>query len=833
MANTIQFIFGEVPSPSGLIYAVVERPLNNLEKKAAGNAVVEKVYLSSALVNNYDDLEDDEQMESDDGGTRAGEISLSLSDTFGDHLLDFRGKTPSHLGLASFSAVDKPIRQVLSEQYDFSLFMLLLCKDPEEYFKNKNFVIEEDVSITFYINGIKERKVVLNYAATSFDGKMLYGKSKSGTWNIYQKNYWDYKGSQKVLKLTGYDYTKYVLENLSISDLDLPADTPLTNWITGDATDATESDTEAAWHGIGIRALMREIGDRAFFPLDVYNGNVSAIRAALRSKYWSWFSDNSPFWFVPSSIPTENFIALGSGYAPYLYRRYYDHGATTPTSHHLTKYFNILDSSTIDPESKAVATADEVYLDRSFLRDFTEIYNYDAPNFNKFANSPEDLNDKEFCFTRYESLYQVRSRIAQGMGYFTRDFYSDGKPSVLHLAKTRDMYMITIPAHLKDGLQGEPFGASYDFVSVSPVAKFGKQCPFRLIANGETWDNRPPQLENYWSKYAELHEPANDISKFTVKWKNVNWDYYHQDEVDLEQNEPRVSPVLFPKTALHYGRNTLNTMKTFETKVFYGLFGSLCVCLLGCEYQDGVPRHSTFIGFEGGIYNHMGNGDEEFGWIPIGHKTEYMLPNRAVQGDDSKDKYQIFSSGYPGLILFAGYSSDKGKTINASLTGQPAFYRGASKIFIPVGDKKANGYFDRVGLDSSLRTHAVYEGQFRVGSNGRFVLKIGSLSSFENSLGYVGYRSVFCGLGLEIFSRKFRVVHVLKRPRLDTVEMTVEELPSNQEIGNALAPELFSLTLPTRINSRGVYNPFGAEYYRIGSGGDKHELEYNKKLNGT
>lgn len=839
MANRVIFRFDGIPAAVGLQEIVISRPLNAREIKAGVGQLRGDLefFVDGSLLNNLADLSFEGSKDPVTLGSIAGEVSFTLTDTFDSTRI--RAKNPVEIqaiGLYGRVVGGKYVSTPLSFDSNFGLVKLILCSDIDQYIKDRYVIPEKDIRIDYIIDGVKRNDYWWNPAGNSEGALYTDGDDVEGEYLTNENRFFDYKTVLSDVKVLGYDYAKFLLEKWKIGDVRLPAATQCDLWGCGaDGGDTTVYWGEAAWTGHGIREFLTAMFNRIFMPDEEYDKIPDDdVRLGIcQSKYWGYYSEKSPFGFLCATIPngtgTQNdaFLNLGAAYAPYLKIRMYDDIGSGSTK--ITGYFNPLSPTEKDAGGLTI-DADEIWLHESFTRELSFI----PTSTSGFENIRQ--NDKEYCFARYDSLFEVASRVLGSFGLGLRLRHKDGKPNVQILQKTRTPHLVKIPAHIEEGLNIEPFGNDYKAVSCEPYGSFGEQCTHRLIKLGGTYDNHPINTTPEWSKYAKLIEPFNDKTRVNIKWRGEDWDYFHWEDIDIESNEPRENPVIFPYT--HIERPTafssvpVDDDKVFKTNVFYGLFGNLCVCVFGCAFDDDVPDHGGI--FEGGIQDVFEAG-YEFVWIPIGSNLEYMLPRESGnRGSDERaegERDKVFASGYPGLILYAGRSSDNGKTVDASATSGQKVYRGAICMNVPVADP-SESYHTSVICYSAMAGMATFMGQFMIGNGGRVKIKLPTLHIYENDLGETGFDALYEGLGIKIFGMTYEITSVKKQPNEDVCDIEALLIPPAKVLPE---PEDFKLRRVISVNPTYLwqYYPSGPRYFWTGSGGGAVEERHNLSHNGA
>jgi hypothetical protein len=816
-----RFIFDGIPVGPGLAKVVWERPALDHEhyynlniRHATTEFGYIDIHCDPSLIGE-DGLPDyDGKLQDKDGAAIASQISTSLLDTFDNSLLLVdTGLSVNKVGFQISGSDD-----LLSREKNFSLFKLMMCSDVQTYLDHGIITSMEDVSISFYLNGVLKHKIVLEQASIAEKVLYVYGKKKEAEVLKDNPYFFEYTAREASIAISGFDYCKYLLENLSVGDV-IDAEnmssqalhqwTNLILWETGDDTIGIINTDEAAWNGMGTREFMTMCYNRAFARYQYFDMTKYKTAAPQNfdrtGNYWNYQVDDSLARYICSKIPASSFVTLGAAYAWYLKKRHYEIADAT---HKVTDKFNLLD-----------AEKDEIWLHESFFRE----YNFQQLHFgltpHVWGNNPTDgINDKEYCFRRYENIFQATTRIANSNFYYSRFSYKEGAPFVQHLFKKRRPPLVKIPLNVKGGQTIEPTSEFNRFVEGQSYGKFGKQAPYRLAKTGGTGDNRPVNFfKLLWAQYADLIEPGNDKSRFLIKWREDQWGWYHHEDVEFNENAKRFATDVQPFVN---GAQPIDGEKIYVTKSFFGLFGSLCVCVLGCQFDGETPEHDGFI-FEGLISNKFGVGDIEFTWVVIGTNAENCLPRLEPTTNT------LFSSGYPGLILFAGGSADQGKTIDINEAG--SFYRGCVQIEFPWGDPDENGvyqtYLSSVG---GLQAQAMFMSQFKLGNLGRIKLEIPSLDNYENELGETGYDAIYEGLGVELYGNIYLIEGIKKSWKKDTIILDLVLIPPADVL-----PELFDYDISVFSNGCGSYRKFGANYQLMTDSAQVFDIEYNKTANGA
>lgn len=817
-----RFIFDGIPFGGGVAKVVWERPslahehtYNLSVRHATTEFGFVDIHCDPALIDKDGLPEYDGKLQDIDGAAIASQITTSLIDTFDNSLLVVdRGLSVNKVGMQITGSDD-----LLSRDDNFSLFKLMMCSDVQAYLDTKAVIAMEDVSIAFYMNDELKHKIVLEQASISEKVLYVYGKKKEAEVLKDNPYFFEYEAREATIAISGFDYCKYLLEKISVSDVldavDL-TDTALfssyTNlplWFTGDDSPGVFHIDDAAWNGLGIREFMTMCYNRAFSRFQYFTPEKYKTPAPENfdrtGRYWNYQADDSLARYICSKIPESSFVTLGAAYAWYLKKRHYE---IAPDSHIVTDKFNLL-----DPEKQ------EMWLHESFFREYNFAHPLYAAYTHTWGNHPTNgINDKEYGFHRYENVFQAVTRIPNSHFYYSRFTYKDGVPFVQHLFKKRRPPLVKIPANIRGGQTIEPANEYNRFVEGQPYAKFGKQCPYRLAKSGGTGDNRPVNLfQLLWSQYADLLEPGNDKSRFLIKWREDQWGWYHHEDVEFSENTRRFEKDVQPFVN---GAQPLDSEKIYVVKSYFGLFGSLCVCVLGCAFDGDSPEHDGFI-FEGLISNKFGVGDIEFTWVVIGTNAEYTLP-RVDTGTNT-----LFSSGYPGIILLAGGSADNGKTIDKATGGE--FYRGCVQIEFPWGDPDADGtYATYKASVSSMQAQAMFMSQFKLGNLGRIKLELPTLVNYENELGETGYDAIYEGLGIELYGLIWLIEGVNKGWNRDTIVCDLVLIPPED-----LLPAIDDYDLPTFSNGCGTYRKFGADYQLMTDSAQVFPIEYNKTANGA
>jgi hypothetical protein len=813
-----RFIFDGIPVGTHVAKIVFERPALDTEhyyqiniRSASTEVGYVDIHCHPELMGEDGLPEFESKLEDKDGAAIASDIATSLLDTF-DNSLIF--ETTGSINKLGFELAGE---EILSRDKNFSLFKLIMCSDQQVFIDSGILIPMDDVSIAFYLDNDLKHKIVIERASINEEVLYVYGEKKEGEILVDNPYFFSYDARETRLAITGYDYNKWKLEQLSITDVltaqnfanqNLHQYTNLMLWLTGDDTMGLVYPDDAAWNGAGVREMMIKSYNLAFsrtshFDADKYK--TPAPENFDRSgNYWNYQVDDSLARYVCSKIPESSFLTLGSAYAPYLKKRHYEIAGAT---HKRTDNFNLLDTD-----------KEEIWIHESFLRE----YNFTWPRIpqaHQFRNHPtEGINDKEYCFTRYENLFQACTRVANSHFYYSRYAYKHGVPFVQHLFKKRRPPLVKIPANLQGGQHVEPYATYNRFVEGQPYAKFGKQLPYRLVESGGNGDYHNNTAEHHWSQYAELHEPANDQSRFLLKWREDQWGYYHWEDVEYTENRKRYEKDVQPFVQ---GSQPLDSEKIYITKSYYGLFGSLCVCVIGCNFDGDSPEHDGFI-FEALISNPFGVDDTEFCWYVIGTNAEYIL----VQWDLGISTEYPFSSGYPGLILLAGGSNDNGKTIDKDVAGE--YYRGCVQIELPWGDPDEDGNYTYKKSVGALQAHAMYLSQIKIGSDGRMTLELPTLDNYENELGETGYDAIYEGLGIELYGQIWLIERIEKLWKEDKIIVDVIPIPPEE-----ILPEISDYDIPVFSNGCGSYRKFGAEYVRMTDSAQVFENPYNKRINGA
>lgn len=478
---------------------------------------------------------------------------------------------------------------------------------------------------------------------------------------------------------------------------------------------------------------------------------------------WVNSAENCPWHFHCSEIPTTIWgTHSGNGYEAQVQTFLDD--AVDSNDHWVSRNFNIAKNEESCP--------DVIYMWRGLLSDIPESL-YSARPDSKFP----------YAFFHYPSWWDVLTNLASSLGYWTRYSWKSGKSHVQHLPKVRDLKLLTVPPALIS--KSEPFH-EYDTVQVEPYLDWGTYVAWRR------WDNRGHNYisgtfgeSGVWTKQAKWVEPALSQTRITVVW---NHDLgYFDENVIVDRDKPKYEPMQQPNPEV-------KAKRAASVKQVYGLFRNFRV---GGSGWDNAHHFSP----------------QEFVYVFASTGAEY--------GSTTSTQTLIDDSGYPGLILWAGDSADKGKTIlpnvapafpySPVLTGgaqivQNGFYRGAGAIEVPYGDKKPDGSYEYVKCFSALEARAVCEMNFKVGNGRSFrQIEVPTVTDYENEYGEVGDTAIYPGLGLTLYGQ----VHLITRTKIkwesDTVEIDAFSLPQ-------LPPT------PTTLDAGNQY-----EVWWIGDGGDTNK----------
>lgn len=731
-------------------------------------------------------LEFDEELEDENSSVLAGELSFSILDTFQEGFLRVLDHRP--IGLQTYGGYNNG-KNILDKDKNFSLYTLLFSGDVANYLKS-GAMLPNVVKVIYYLDGVEKGKYVITPEATEYDEEFLYGATELGEYLKDSRDFYRYDAAEKIIKFICIDENHDKLTKTSVSGgvvgtsalggpvldettaayMTWPGTRPdvynfLPHWASGWQTSTVDRLVNAAWVGMAVPSMMKALYDRAF-----------GLQA------WTHFVELCTWKFQCAGIASNSFgeyDAGQNGYRPYLNRR---EQVENPPSHIETNKFALLAPAVdlVDP-----TTQQAVYLDGSFSYD-PNLLNADLT----------DIAEKNYSFCHYESAWDVVTRLANSFGYYTRFSWKNGKPLVQHIMRRRDPKLVKLPPFLDGGSHCTPHVLDADSVECEPYGEWGEVCPARRSNVGNGWDATPENTTCRWSKYMKAVEPQFDRTNVQLVWDTGDFDYFNQDNLKVETNEPKYNHIHQPKP-------DVTVEHKFTAKSVFGAFGNFMLLVFGG--YDGGDSDSKPDVFQ----------SPEFVFVLAGSTTEGKLP----RGNGATDLR--YWSAHPNLILAAGYSVDGGKTVTPTVGAvNEKYYRGLGTVSVPYGDP-VNGVYTYISTHSALEANAIFMAQFKCSYGERRSLQLPFTSNFENEYGEKGWDAIYPGLGIHIYNKRFLITRrKFITGRKARTEIDVREIPP-------LPPAITATTGRFKIeNSRNVWQ-FGSHLDWVGAGGKPAEEEFS------
>jgi hypothetical protein len=823
MTPKVIFRFDKIPSEHGDCRIEIKRMLNAAE---ARHRHEDTVINCDPMLVCIEEPEVEEQLEDSTGRVLASEFTIKLIDTFQNGFLSI-ANPEARFGMQQITGYANTI---LDLGKNFSLFNLIFCDDVLAYVNHGLMKLPADIAgyayppdplqgitMSLFISGQEKVRTQINLNAITYPEQFLYGYPDFGKYLTDNRDFYAYSAAEKVIEFQGIDQLKWLLERVDTSHgliggigmgstnlIEKPT-TPDTNgagsmtlsptyahqpgssspvtslpwvfqrpdiyqyltmWQLGGEYNTLLRDTGAAWVGIDVRTLMNTLYQKAW--------GKDAFGYDAQPCTWK---------FNPMGISSGAFVdAAPDGYRAYLKDR---EQTTSPTGHHSTVGFSLLpprpyDKHVSNPALPTTQGQETVFLDASFC---ANIHAGDGQG----SNGTGYLNDKPYSFDTYQSAWDVVTRLPASFGFYTRMSLRNGMPFVTHAMRTLTPPLLKMPAFAIGQSTCNPFATDFRTVECSPIGDWGSVTPLRRTYTGPSWSMQPPNNTCSWNKTNKLFEPQYDRTNTNNIWDST-WGYFDEYKALVLTNEtsrPNLHQPL-PNTVL-------KPEQIFKWQQCFGLFGNNPVMVFGGQ---GIPVPGT----------HMA---PEFTYLPAGSRQEGEL-RRAVdrQTGGTQTNFAYYSAN-PSVLLFAGYSSDHGKTIsNASgLYGTLAYYRGAGSIDVPYGT-------DTITCYSGLEAGAVFMAQFKCSRKETRRIGVPTTKGFENSLGETGWDACYPMVGWRGYNKTFLITRVHKKVISGFTEMDLEELPQ----------DLPSITITNPVN--------GTQYSWTGSGGDSHLLGTNSVQGG-
>jgi YD repeat-containing protein len=658
--------------------------------------------------------------------------------------------------------------------------------------------------IYYYLNDMLVLKAVMDSTAITYDEipKAYIEKLANDQVEIY--------AFEKMISITATDYAYYCLANVSVKDGIMGPEDPfnnerflspirftsdrnyiLDNWTLpdrfgdlenpykyltilecGHEEDDSNKRRGLSWIGVSISDIVKRLYDRAF---EWVPGVVDTCDWRF---HFADFVDEGKF---------EWMFADGNGYYPYLSNREQLPGGVGQLVTDTFKFIKVF------PEDK------EIWVESSFICDWIS-------GLNGIRHDPF-----EFAISNFDNAWDFITRAAESFGYTVEFTYDEDGRVVVHHRRAQDRKVVTTPDVIS--IKGTVFGVKVDGVICKPKNKFGKVLPFRRTVTAGTYDNTPTNKTCDWdeAKTLEIKEPQYDDGKAVVAWDNKALNYFDIAASEVEQTG-------FSREYHRRGEELESiTYPLFEQvnnpaerETIFGIFGNTLVCVFGgsnghAGLEDGY-KHKIF---------------PEFVYVPAGSVAEKALMHR----EGSNESY---SSAYPGLILFAGTSSDHGRTIDASRS-QPLFddqdyFRGCGSVEVPY----KNGFVRCYSMRSAL---AVYELPNVYGDGEELEVEVFGLDVFEGDIRrYDGIRIGYC---IRFDGGLFRITRIHRSSATNITSMTIKRLSYVEQLPD-IDSEVFAEeyegkwinNIESNISGTGRWQG-GFRLYWRGGGGDLHYEQVN------